>query len=227
VGVRKVGGKFVATYLNHDCGTWPAEKLAASAYDRAALHAGCEPENLPTLAVRLGAASPAELRAEAQQKQQSLRKRNSKGASYRSSEYVGVSGRAFPGGVVRWAGVVRVDGTQHTVGGWSTPKKAAIARDRVLLYFDPDARLQVPAQSRRLGPASPLELRAQADNKARPGSSIYRGVHLCSVTGLYACQFSETYVGRFDTEAEAARAFDKVARKAGFNESRLNFPRRR
>jgi hypothetical protein len=64
---------------------------------------------------------------------------------------------------------------QVYAGVWPDESSAAIARDRVVLYFELDRPLNLPWASRLQGPASPEELRAQVRTNA-PKSSEYLGV---------------------------------------------------
>jgi len=227
VGVKKVRGGYEAKYRRHHCGTWNTEKLAAAAHDRAALHDGEDPENLPTLARRLGKASPKALREEAAGKRKPTKaKKVLKKGKHVPSQYTGVNGLAYADGT-RWSAVVFIGGESYAAGGWSTARKAAIARDRMLLYFGRDeGKLELPHLSVPLGPATPQQLRFEADNRVNKPTQ-YRGVSVCMVTGKFAVQFQQKFVGRFQTPEEAGKAYDAAARAAGVSEARLNFPRKR
>lgn len=65
-------------------------------------------------------------------------------------------------------------------GSWVQAEDAALAVDRVLLHLGSDRALNLPSRSRKLGPASPAEMKdaARRASKAQGGAaSRYFGVY--------------------------------------------------
>jgi hypothetical protein len=143
--------------------------------------------------------------------------------------YVGI--RHKPGRK-RWTANLGVRGQFLSLGAWSTPEKAALARDRaVLFYCDRPALLNFPAQAKRLGPASAEALQAEARAEFKTTtSSRFRGVGWHEHTRKWCANISvarRTYrLGEFEDEEEAAKAFDRAARTLLGAKAKLNFPRR-
>jgi hypothetical protein len=58
-------------------------------------------------------------------------------------------------------------------------------------------------------------------------TSQFRGVSWCAEKNKWAAYIGQSkgrYIGRFDSQGEAARAWDAAALKLGFSEEALNFP---
>lgn len=66
------------------------------------------------------------------------------------------------------------------------------------------------------------------NQRSRGGTSQYKGVYYCSDTGRWRTRIKKSgkvvNIGRFDSEAEAARAYDKVARELYGEFAWVNFP---
>ena len=126
----------------------------------------------------------------------------------------------------------KFQGRRYLAGSWPTAHEAAIARDRALLHFDPIAeRLNLPRESRALGPASPHELQraAQLQRKRAAGeASRYLGVTFVPDGGNWRAivhAHGKKYdVGGYPTERDAAIARDRLALHAQGQNAALNFP---
>lgn len=116
-----------------------------------------------------------------------------------------------------------------SLGTWSTQREADIARDRAILYLGLDRPLRLPRASKRLGPASPVELRGRARmiRKARECSCKFIGVFRKQENRWAAEVISEgkTHsVGTFDNPRDAAVARDRAARYLLGYAAPMNFP---
>lgn len=141
-------------------------------------------------------------------------------------KYVGVS---FEPRTRRYAATLYRDGRSHVLGRWPTARQGAIARDRAILHFGDDRPLQVPRASRRLGAASPDELRHEAvlkvvNNTASGmfGVSPYGSAWSANVSW----QRRQIFVGQFESKEEAGIAHDRVARYLCPGTTRVNYPDR-
>jgi hypothetical protein len=122
----------------------------------------------------------------------------------------------------------------YNLGRWLTEREVAVARDRAALHFDGEnAVLALPQESRRLGPATPEELRrlARATWKAAVTTSRYRGVVRDDDRGRWIAKIKihskESQIGRFKSERAAAIAYDQAALFHLGKDATLNFPERR
>lgn len=120
-----------------------------------------------------------------------------------------------------------------TLGSWSTAKQAAIARDRAILYMHHEADLQVPKESKRRGPASPEELRREAQLLYRRTSRYprrYIGLSYVAARDSWAASCTHNgeriQIGNYATAKEAAEARDRLAKYMLGGEAILNFPDR-
>lgn len=127
-----------------------------------------------------------------------------------------------------------VPGQGLQVGTWSTAREAAIAVDRVTLYFGrEDLPLNLPKLSRALGASSPeaLRLEARAANK-KDTSSQYIGVCLLKRTQMWSAYAPITgpdgeaavHLGTFRDEKNAAIAHDRFVRGVHGDNAQLDFP---
>lgn len=127
---------------------------------------------------------------------------------------------------------MRVLGKMHKLGTWLREVDAAVAFDRASLWFGRDGSLNLPAESRALGPCSPEDLRriARSQRKSARGcSSQFRGVswdprRKAWFTVVHVDGVTES--GIFETEVDAAMAYDRLLIKLGGDRARLNFPSR-
>src|SRR6266700_638178 len=83
----------------------------------------------------------------------------------------------------RYTAYLRVDDRLIHLGRWNRATDAAIARDRAILFFGKRIPLQVPSKSRKLGPASPEELRRLGILSRKRADRNFVGVHFDRKSG--------------------------------------------
>jgi hypothetical protein len=221
-GVRRLdGGGFDVCFrydgVEYTVGGYDDERSAAIDADRLARHVGRALLNFPGR--RLAPASQNELRKERLR----ARKRNA------TSDFLGVvyePRRERP-----WFFYLDArmrGGDCAAVGGFSSQREAALARDRAVLHYAPKLRLNFPDEARALGPATIDELRREVHRQRKQSTtSRYRGVYWDKRKKCWIARIMDKGVsyslGEHDDERVAARAYDAAVLRLGADVRKLNF----
>lgn len=143
-----------------------------------------------------------------------------------ASRYRGVSPQTV-GERETWSAQIIIKRKGHFLGRYATERQAAIAYDRAAIhYLGARAKLNLPAESRRLGPADAATLCAEAHAEVKKTKrSRFHGVTLQGQlwTACIVHRYQPHRLGSFASEEEAAVAYDKAAVRFHGAKAKLNF----
>ena len=194
------------------------ERDAALARDRVVLLLGGPGvrTNFPKRALR-----PASIEAIRKELKASRKRR-------RTSRYHGVYLRARTKGDRAWCAEATLSGRLMYLGNWPTERAAAEAHDRAVLHYRGDrGSLNFPARAALLRPADVHRLRAESRRLWKATTtSRYRGVIWVKKLQCWRARIGVAeklhHLGLFSEEEEAARTYDRAAKKAFGDRATLN-----
>lgn len=199
------------------------ERAAAEAYDRVMRYLHRNRDEQPLLKFpgeQLRPTSIDEMRREARARVKRAKK----------SLYHGVT-RKRGGARHPWRAYIDRPGSHGTrlleLGTWATAEEAAIAHDRAMLFYYGRRPQQLNFPRRTLAAADARTLRAKARRKFKAHSrSRFHGVQPFP-SGRWYAQITHHeqwhYLGSFDEEEAAARAYDRAALRLQGRNAKLNF----
>ena len=134
----------------------------------------------------------------------------------------------------KYQAFVKIRGRRIHLGMWRHALDAAVARDRGVLFYALDERLNVATISKPLGPESPERLRWLARRKAKESkaTSVYFGVarnraRACWDASICVGGGKRVRIASFADAESAATAYDRVVAWMFGDTRPLNFPDRR
>ncbi|KAK9819767.1 hypothetical protein WJX72_002140 [[Myrmecia] bisecta] len=229
-GVCLASGKYISQITvdgkHHYLGVFPTEEDAARAYDRKAieLRGNSAATNFPIEDYMEGGAAANLGEAEPSQGGQAVGQRGS------SSRFRGVTGSQG-----KWIAQLVADKKYNYLGTFSTEEEAAQAYDKAaLVLLGPSAQTNFPATNYETAVAEANALTANGGDpssvfqlgRKRAKTSKYRGV--CKSKDKWIAQIkcgpNHLYLGCFDTEEAAARAYDRQAISHRGERASTNYP---
>ena len=198
-------------------GSWPTEREAAEACDRAVLFFGADKSRLNFPNRRLAPLDPVELR----------RLAHADVKATKSSRYRGVVFAADYGRRAWIAQIGAVGPSARHLGTWASEEEAARAYDRAARYYlGPRARVNFP--KKKLEPADAETLIKEARREAkRTQTSRYLGVSWNKQRGRWQAvifhQWQRIDLGFYTTERAAADAYDAKSIQLRGPRARINF----
>jgi hypothetical protein len=198
-------------------GAWKTQREAAEAYDRAVIYYRGPDARRNFPRNRLVPSSVRALQDEARARAKQLT----------TSSFRGVV-RAAPS----WIAQVKVRGRHVGLGHWPTEIAAAKAYDRAVAFYRLDTRT-LNFSDRPLAPLGAAELRraARLIRKTERATSRYRGVFLATrdtgrpwLAQLTIDGMPTMSLGTWETERDAALAYDRAGRHYRLPKAALNFP---